>query len=170
MSDVEFVMTESRASPGIEPGVRRLKVSHLSNVLYCTVPTPVCLFIYNIFSVRIICGPLSWRDDRLTGHGTSEKANSYYSYSYTASQIQHGSVRLYRTSVLRTPRYNILVQYSYSYVMTAKYIFDIFSTIYGFSRFDAPNVNPYYLLLLFGKCCLDATSRCRRLVESTCPM
>ena len=32
MSDVEFVMTESRASPGIDLGIRWLKVSHLSNV------------------------------------------------------------------------------------------------------------------------------------------
>ena len=100
MSDVEIVMTESRASPGIEPGVRRLKVLHLS--MYSTVPCQlwyVCSYIIFSVLVRIICGPLSWRDDRLTGHGTSEKAYSYYSYSYTASQIQHGSVRLYRTSV-----------------------------------------------------------------------
>ena len=51
MSDVEFVMTESRASPGIDLGIRRLKVSHLSNVQYCTVPTLVCLLIYNILLV-----------------------------------------------------------------------------------------------------------------------
>ena len=82
---VEFVMTESRASLGIDLGIRGLKVSHLSNVQYCTVPTLVCLFINNIFSVRIICGPLSWRDDRLTGHGTSEKA---YSYSTTRTRTQ----------------------------------------------------------------------------------
>ena len=47
MSVVEFVLTESRASLGIDLGIRGLKVSHLSNVQYCTVPTLVCLFIYN---------------------------------------------------------------------------------------------------------------------------